>query len=838
MKKIFFILVLIYFPVFLFASYSEWHVMETEQYSVYYHPTYKNQAEEALNELSLNRPLVEKIVGNSPKKVTVVLEDSGQIANGYATVFPEKMGLWIAQPQGQSFTINHHNYVRMLTTHELTHAAHLTAVSGNPKTLQKYFGNLFYPNIYSPRWLSEGLAVYVESQNSSYEGRLNDASTHVLFKSSASKKIMTDISDMTLYGYSYMGGHTPYIYGGRFIQYLSKRFGQDSLSKFIYDYSKRTSAPASIIAPGYSLDVSAKRVFGKSFKELISDWQLAEQDEIGDFKIEGEKLTQSGWRKSMFRENDGNVYFTESYLHQGYPFLYRIGTEIKRFSSETGKFETLYKSDRDINLPIVVTNESIYFTHPDLKQGFENIELQGFGMTQTLYKLNKNTQQKRVMLSDNMTAFCVNKENILTYVTRSSNQFTSTMKQFRHTTVKNLAELPLFISEIIPLDSDFYVIGKTQFEPWSIYKINGKTYELSKLIHTPFSLYALNADKDGLIFTADRNSERHTYKYFFKTNAVSKMSRGSDAAKGILVKNKLIASTLTIYGEDLISQEVTEGEPVQFQEKFNTYSPSYEISIASKPGFWKSHERLLKPHTRLGIINLGQDDLGLLKYSILYSPFVGLNVSAYSQHFRPITWGVQNAFQQYSIFLNYPVYRSLSSGVKDFTILSELRDDQRVYLGYQVDFSDRYQAGRIATIGNPSNDTYRFTWDQFLFYKNITAKLRISGVENEDQYDVLRGFEYSLRKNDKGYSTSAELMYRLNTPRTGYWPVTVGLESGTFLGAFYDYSDFIQKHSEGVFLKQGVQLTVYNLGIVGGIGYAYSDGKSSPFITIEGGYRF
>src|SRR2546422_9277038 len=69
-------------------------------------------------------------------------------------------------PYTTLFRSHYDSWLRLVTTHELTHVFHLDRVRGLWSGLQKVFGRApgLFPNTYQPSWVTEGLATYYESR--------------------------------------------------------------------------------------------------------------------------------------------------------------------------------------------------------------------------------------------------------------------------------------------------------------------------------------------------------------------------------------------------------------------------------------------------------------------------------------------------------------------------------------------------------------------------------------------------------------------------------------------------------------------------------------------------
>src|SRR5207302_6007026 len=110
--------------------------------------------------------------------IDLVVADNVDYVNGYATPFPSnRIVVYAHPPTDASGLRNYDDWNALVVTHELTHIFHLDRSRGIWRIGQAIFGRnpLLFPNLYEPRWVLEGLAVYFESDRKST--RLN--SSHV-----------------------------------------------------------------------------------------------------------------------------------------------------------------------------------------------------------------------------------------------------------------------------------------------------------------------------------------------------------------------------------------------------------------------------------------------------------------------------------------------------------------------------------------------------------------------------------------------------------------------------------------------------------------------------------
>ena len=100
--------------------------------------------------------------------IDVVLSDDVDFSNGSATPYPTNRIVIYANPPVSESALRYTNdWGQLVITHELTHIFHLDRTRGIWSLGQHVFGRAaaLFPNFYNPSWLTEGLAVYEESES-------------------------------------------------------------------------------------------------------------------------------------------------------------------------------------------------------------------------------------------------------------------------------------------------------------------------------------------------------------------------------------------------------------------------------------------------------------------------------------------------------------------------------------------------------------------------------------------------------------------------------------------------------------------------------------------------
>ncbi|MDP2807017.1 MAG: hypothetical protein Q8O74_02635, partial [bacterium] len=168
-------------------------------------------------------------------------------------------------------------------------------VSGFPGFLCKTFGRLFLPNAGQPWNQIEGLAVYAESRYTRF-GRNNGALYNGILRSYVNENEWPAIDQVTVFGPAWPGD-APYLFGGKFSEYLADKYGEPKLA----EYQKRHSG---LVIP-FMQNRPAKRTFGKSLPQLWKEWRRHSRKfylaQIDSIKASGlnivEKLTTDGFDK-------------------------------------------------------------------------------------------------------------------------------------------------------------------------------------------------------------------------------------------------------------------------------------------------------------------------------------------------------------------------------------------------------------------------------------------------------------------------------------------------------------------------------------------------------------
>ncbi len=221
-------------------------------------------------------------------KVSVFLNDFNDVGNGGTMTIPRNMLMINVAPFDFTFDIMPANErFQWLMNHELTHLVMADKASGSDKFFRGALGgkvstdnenplSMFYsyitsPRWYSPRWFHEGIAVFMETWMSGGLGRVLGGYDEMVFRS---------MTKENAYFYRPIGlqtegtmidfqvGVNAYLYGTRFVSYLSSVYGVEKVKEFY----KRDSTSSKFYA------VQFKKVFGNDVVEIWDEWVEAERN--------------------------------------------------------------------------------------------------------------------------------------------------------------------------------------------------------------------------------------------------------------------------------------------------------------------------------------------------------------------------------------------------------------------------------------------------------------------------------------------------------------------------------------------------------------------------------
>lgn len=150
----------------LIGHYDEsWKIIKTEHFDIVisaeHHDLglyYAQAAERAYANLAT-------VFTNLTERIVLVVNDTTDVTNGYATRIPYPNIMAYAVPASEHDALSESgDWARELITHELTHILQFEPATGLYSFLRPLFGTIIAPNMLTPAWWKEGMAVEMETQ--------------------------------------------------------------------------------------------------------------------------------------------------------------------------------------------------------------------------------------------------------------------------------------------------------------------------------------------------------------------------------------------------------------------------------------------------------------------------------------------------------------------------------------------------------------------------------------------------------------------------------------------------------------------------------------------------
>jgi len=313
-----------------------WNTIESEHFYIHYADGYLSRAQKTANAAEQAHKNLQPILNWQPHdKTHLVVSDESDSANGYATVLNfNRSVLFVAPPNSVNGIEDFDDWLETLITHEYVHILHLDKTSGAAESVQQMLGRqfLFFPNIYQPGWLIEGLATYYETDIQKGIGRGQSSLFKMMMRSEIENGIKP-VDQVNLPVLSWPLGSMPYLYGVHYYQFIEEVYGDKTSATLIENYSDN-------IIP-FRINSNAEQVLGKNIEELwdaFSNWlnqrylpEIKEHRQKGLY--EGEKLTNVGYStESIDLTNSDEIYYVANGAFEHAYLMHRVDGVTKTLS--------------------------------------------------------------------------------------------------------------------------------------------------------------------------------------------------------------------------------------------------------------------------------------------------------------------------------------------------------------------------------------------------------------------------------------------------------------------------------------------------------------------------
>ena len=213
---------------------GSWRTLHTPHFRVHFRPVYRELALLEAREAERAYGFLAAELHPPRQVVDLTLGDDIDASNGFTTVFPSSQITILASPPvNDPGLLPYDTWLRLVTTHELTHVFHLDRARSFWGVLQRVFGRApgLFPNEYQPSWVTEGLAVYYESKFTN-GGRVRGSFHTQLLAADHAAGASRSPGDALLFT-RWPGGFAPYGYGSRFFHYLAETASDSVVPRFV-----------------------------------------------------------------------------------------------------------------------------------------------------------------------------------------------------------------------------------------------------------------------------------------------------------------------------------------------------------------------------------------------------------------------------------------------------------------------------------------------------------------------------------------------------------------------------------------------------------------------------
>lgn len=875
-KKILLLIIFILSGVSAFGF--QWEALKSENFNIFFTKGNEETAKQSLAILENYRESLVKLTGNKAKmdKVNVVIEEIGMDANGFSNPDANTIHIFTYKPTG----FGDENWLETVLVHEYIHHLQMTNIGGIPKLVYNIFGNYMpvleiiptRPNIVVPLWMKEGITVYGESNKiSEYSGRLNKGSFDAYMTSAAKEQKLWSILEAT-YSTNYPY-ESAYVYGAKFTEYLSDKYGEDKLGEFYTDFGKSPFWFISPLFPAYGVDVSAKKIFGKELPDLWNDFQFEAYAKAKDKGYDGEKIynLKDSFIEDIFL-NENTMYISQTRVEKTGINSRYVFNEIKAKDLETGSEKVVVSEPSEIG-KAKINGEYIYYLVKNEKSGYKNISTNGYGAYYILKRKSMKSGKTEELFSGNIRNFEIMDSKTILYSEDNSDKFGTILKIVKDKKVTGeYGRYNILVSDISIYSGRLFLCGKKETGLQSIYEALNPA-ELKSVIDTPFEEDGMRILGNNVYFNANYDEAVRTYRYNIETGEIFRETKGFYSAESI-VDNKnetMYYISMDSKGQNIVKKKI-ESEKYTLSEIKETRAKEMTdySSLDIKKGSYCDNLKTLFPNSRLPIIDLdkeiyglkisGEDSIGENYYNFktvydLKNEKIGYGIDV-QKIVVPFIFGIgASNMNDLDIEENYlymtignPLYHSLQSFVKDIYLQNVfIVEDDMSNTEYKASININARKEKLKMnlyVKTPiQNEEIGSEMNRIGFYSSLAVRYYLpkSQIEFGAEYmsDEKKNAVYeettsnSVFTYNRGYTVAfdskewtklnVEYGKLLTEKNIGLWNPNVmvdGLEGVVFVEGTFDNKDFAGHYNGAAGLELKTNLNASLLTIPFGIRWA------------------
>jgi len=296
--------------------FRHWKTLETQNFRINYQIQHQQYAQKmAIIAERVHDKTTQWLKWIPENKTEIIINDSFDGSNGGASTLPYNRFFIFMNTPVDGELQDQSGWLELVFTHEYIHILHLDQASGFPEVAREIVGRLFFtfPQFFNPKWITEGLAVYGETEKNKGIGRGQGAIFHAMMREEVAGGLRS-LSELSYQGYratDWPSGQV-YLYGYYFFEFLESRYSKEKVIQYIQNWNKN-------IIP-WRMSSRSQQIFGLTADHLWENYQQYLEEKFRpEIESSDAQRLNASWLTSGRRINsnpritsEGEVYFYQS----------------------------------------------------------------------------------------------------------------------------------------------------------------------------------------------------------------------------------------------------------------------------------------------------------------------------------------------------------------------------------------------------------------------------------------------------------------------------------------------------------------------------------------------
>ena len=312
------------------------------------------------------------------------------------------------------------------------------------------------------------------------------------------------------------------------------RFGKDTVTSFFVRYSTSIWSYLFPCFPSASIDGTARKIFGKSMRDLWFEWQRELTVSSITFRSPSHVLTDHGWWLRCPVVRKGEIYYQRSFPVKPAASTTYWQHQLLRLDPVSGQSRLLFRSSAPFTGPMRIREGKLYYALQELESGYDNHLYNRLGFTSELHCMDLLTQSSQRLFKESFRTFEVLADGVILTARDRQDNFGSEIRI--HDPISGTSELllvtDLLVSDIVADSRSIFVSARRNWDNAQIYRVDIRgwtgagqslldlnTLDIrTEMLHdTPYQEAELCLFEDGLFYSGTYGSMRTIYQYEFDT---------------------------------------------------------------------------------------------------------------------------------------------------------------------------------------------------------------------------------------------------------------------------------------------------------------------------------